>query len=184
MVYNDHMTDMFAQTRGAVGVFVSTSLLDSTLGQEDEIEFFLAVAAALQLLWKIQDMLQEYTRLAKSEQYVVDANGTQTSDGDNYVGNWKILSIVYNLVEQFHSVTIYVMVKLITDLAVAAGNSTISSTASTVLAVTTFVIVDVASKSRYRSVYERGVPDKQADRIIADIKDNKRAALRWLPTTV
>ena len=180
LMNQDHVGIVLSETRQAVGIFVSQKVASFTSQRSDSVEFFLAVAVALQLLWKIEDILRDFRTLANNELFQLK-QGQLISDGDNYVGNWKLLAILNNLIGQFESVSIYLLVQFVTDLAVDSGHGNIDESSSTVIAIFVFVLVDAMAKLRWRSPNQPPTVSATADVIDRDIRAHKRYALLWSP---
>ena len=173
----DYVGGVLQQARAAVGLFVSQNLEATVRKDSDPVEFFLAVLAALQLLGRTSDTVQHYRELVR-----VETRQPGQTQPDDWVGNWRLLEIVDNVVQQLYSVAIFLLARLVTDLTVATTDETGSTLVTTLVSCLVFVLIDALSKLRWRSPEHTSNPRATAEAHAEALRRRKLPALLRDPT--
>ena len=172
----DYVAGVLQQARAAVGLFVSQNLESTVRRDADPVEFFLAVLCALQLLWRTSDTVQHYRELVR-----IESRRENQSQPDNWVGNWRLLEIVDNVVQQLYSVAIFLLARLVTDLTVATTDESSSTLLTTLVSCVVFVAIDAVSKLRWRTPEHSATPQDTARALVRGLQQRLLHALQFNP---
>jgi len=171
----DYVAGVLQQARAAVGLFVSQNLQATVAQDSDPVEFFLAILCALQLLWRTSDTVQHYRELVRQE----SRRGEQP---DSWVGNWRLLEVTDNVVQQLYSVAIFLLARQVTDLTVATTDESSSTLLTTVVSCVVFVAIDAVSKLRWRTPDHHTSPGDTARALAQGLRERRLYALLYDPT--